>query len=87
MGPDLKTRTLLAAGLFVLSGCDPILEIFGAFFPSWTLCTLLGIALAACGRAIFVRVGLDPWLGPPILIYPSLAVLLTSSIWLLLFRT
>jgi hypothetical protein len=76
---------LLAAAI-AASGCDPIFDLEGAFFPAWMLCLLVGIVLAAVLRVAFVRSGLEPHLGPLPLVYTALALLLTFSAWLLFFN-
>lgn len=68
-------------------GCDPILDVDGAFFPAWMLCMILGIALTFAFYPLFVRMGIEAHIGPPVLIYPTLALLLTLLIWLVFFRT
>lgn len=68
-------------------GCDPVLDVDGAFFPAWMLCMILGIALTFAFYPLFVRLGIEAYVGPPVLIYPSLALLLTLLIWLVFFRT
>ena len=50
------------------------------------LCALIGIGAALLGRWLFVRAGLDPYVGPPPLIYSSLAVLVTLVLWVAFFR-
>jgi hypothetical protein len=67
--------------------CDPIINVEGSFFPAWMLCIIVGIALAALIRPLFVRLGIETYLGPLPLIYASLALLLTLLTWLVLFRT
>jgi len=64
----------------------PQINIIGSFFPSWMLCALIGIVSALLARRLFVRAGLDAYMGPPALIYTSLAVLVTLVLWLWLFR-
>jgi hypothetical protein len=64
----------------------PQINLIGSFFPSWMLCALIGIVSAALARRIFVRAGLDPYMGPPPLIYGSLAVLVTLLLWIWIFR-
>jgi hypothetical protein len=64
----------------------PQINIIGSFFPSWMLCALIGIVSALVARRLFVRAGLDPYLGPPPLIYTSLAVLVTLVLWIVVFR-
>ena len=78
-------RPILAAGLLV-PRYDPLFDIEGAFFPSWMLCLLIGIAAAVVLRLLFARVGLEPHLGPLAVVYPCLALLCSMSVWLLFFR-
>lgn len=78
---------LVAALPVVLAGCDPVIEIQGTFFPAWLLCMIVGVVLTVALRPLFVRLGIEPYLGPLPLIYASLAVLLTLVAWLVFFRT
>ena len=64
----------------------PQLNIIGSFFPSWMLCASIGIVLAIVARRLFVRAGIDPYLGPRALVYPSLALLVTLVLWVAFFR-
>jgi hypothetical protein len=80
-------RTALGALPLLLAACDPVIEIQGTFFPAWLLCMIVGVVLTVMLRPLFVRLGLEPFLGPLPLIYPSLAVLLTLAVWLVFFRT
>jgi len=47
---------------------------------------LIGIVAAVIVRRILVRVGIDPYVGPRALVYPSLAILVTLVLWVSLFR-
>ena len=64
----------------------PQINIVGSFFPSWMLCALIGIVTALLARRLFIRAGLDPYMGPPPLVYASLVVLVTLVLWLGVFR-
>ena len=64
----------------------PQINVIGSFFPSWMLCAAIGIIVAVLARKIFLRVGVDPYLGPRALVYPSLALLVTLVLWVTLFR-
>ena len=64
----------------------PQINVVGSFFPSWMLCVAIGIAVAVIARSLFLRMGLDPYLGPRALVYPSLAILVTLVLWVTLFR-
>lgn len=71
---------------WLLVGCDPVIDIQGAFFPAWVLCILGGLALSGIAHRALVALDLQPHLGPPALVYPSLVVLLTMALWLVFFR-
>jgi hypothetical protein len=64
----------------------PQINILGSFFPSWMLCVLIGIVVALLGRLLFIRTGIDPYVGPRALVYPSLAILVTLVLWVAFFR-
>jgi len=64
----------------------PQINVVGSFFPSWMLCAGIGIVVAVLARALFQRVGVDSYLGPRTLVYPSLAILVTLVLWVALFR-
>ena len=64
----------------------PQINVIGSFFPSWMLCAAIGIVVAVIARRLFVRMGVDPYVGPRALVYPSLAILVTLVLWVTLFR-
>lgn len=64
----------------------PQINVAGSFFPSWMLCASIGIVLTIVARRLFVRAGIDPYLGPRALVYPSLALLVTLALWVAVFR-
>lgn len=64
----------------------PQINVIGSFFPSWMLCAAIGIVVAVLARRLFLRLGVDPYLGPRALVYPSLALLVTLVLWVTLFR-
>jgi len=79
----------LARGAAVVlcgAGCNPLLNVEGSFFPAWMLCLVAGVALTVAARSLFLLLRLEPHLGPPVLIYPSLALLLSVLGWLVLYR-
>lgn len=71
----------------LLSGCDPILDIDGAFFPAWIVSLALGSAGAVVARIFFVRWEIEEHLRPLPLVYGSLALSITLSLWLIFYRT
>ena len=64
----------------------PQINVIGSLFPSWMLCAVIGIGVALLARVFFVKVGVDPYVGPRALVYASLAILVTLVLWVTLFR-
>jgi hypothetical protein len=64
----------------------PQINFIGSFFPSWMLCAAIGIVVALLARRLFVRVGIDPYVGPRALVYTSLGILVTLALWVAFFR-
>jgi hypothetical protein len=80
----LLGMALLLAGA---SGCDPVLNVFGSYFPAWVISMVAGVGLAVAVRPLLAATRLEPHLGPLLVVYPSLALLLTMLTWLVFFRT
>lgn len=73
--------------LLWLSGCDPIYDLDGAFFPAWLGAAIGGVVITLVVRAILVRTRVDdhlPWRG---LAYLGLYVMSSISLWLMLYST
>ena len=64
----------------------PQINIIGSFFPSWMLCVLIGIVAALLIRLLLVRTGIDPYVGPRALVYPSAAIFVSLMLWVMFFR-
>lgn len=75
----------LLAALPFLAGCDPVWSISGAFFPAWLLCMVGGLFAAVLARSIISRVGIEPFIGPRVVVYGMLYVACTCTIWLVFF--
>jgi len=73
--------------LLTVGSCDPVVNVYGSFFPAWIVCLLFGVILTVIARIILSLVGLERHMSPLLLVYPSLTVLFTCLTWLLLFRT
>jgi len=63
-----------------------VVNIAGANFPAWLLCAIVGAVFAASFRPVFSATGIEPHLGPSLLIYPCLAVLLGCAVYLIFFN-
>jgi hypothetical protein len=68
------------------AGCNPVINIAGANFPAWLFCTIIGGILAAMFRPVFAVTGIEPHLGPLLLVYPCLAVVLACLVYLIFFN-
>jgi YtcA-like protein len=86
MMPRRSASILQVCAILTLAGCDPVVNIAGANFPAWLLCAIVGGVLAASLRPAFAASRLEPYLGPLLVIYPSLAVLLGCIVYLIFFN-
>jgi hypothetical protein len=86
-GDPVRIRLALwVLALLACVACDPLVDVAGAFFPGWMLCILAGVAATVLVRYLFSRAGLEPSLGPLIVIYPSLAATIALALWLGFYR-
>ncbi len=71
------------AGLYA---CDPVINLAGANFPAWLFCVVAGVVLAALCRLLFIALGIDQHLWLAALVYVSLAVLISSLVYVICFN-
>ena len=69
-----------------LSGCDPVVTIAGANFPSWLLCLIVGAGCVAILRPVLILSRLESHVGPLIVFYPSLIALVAMVLWIVFFN-
>ena len=77
----------VVVAMATIVGCAPVVNVQGSFFPAWMVCLLVGLALTVAVRQLLVVARLEPHLGPPLLVWPSLGLLMTMLTWLVLYRT
>jgi hypothetical protein len=81
--------SVLALPLLLLCGCSeagaPSLDIFGAFFPAWLLCGVLGIFVALGARIFFTARNLTDVLPFQLPVCASLGVIFALLVWLICF--
>jgi YtcA family len=72
-----------------LGGCSnagaPSFDLFGAFFPAWLLCGVIGIAGAAIARMAFVGTGLATTLPYQLAVCSAIGVIGAVLVWLVGF--
>lgn len=78
-------RWLILICLVTLAACDPVVNVAGANFPAWLLCVIVGAVTAMSLRPVFAATGIEPHLGPLLLIYPSLGMMIACLIYLIFF--
>jgi hypothetical protein len=80
-------RLALTIGAAVLiAGCDPVVNIAGANFPSWLFSAICGAIITVVIRTIFVVTRVEPYLWPLPIVYSSLTVLSGCIVWLIFFN-
>jgi hypothetical protein len=72
-----------------LCGCSeagaPSLDIFGAFFPAWLLCAVLGIFVAITARVFFTDRTLTAVLPYQLFVCTSIGTIFALLVWLICF--
>jgi len=79
----------LALACTTLTGCAaagaPSFTLFGAYFPAWLLCGLIGVVGAGVARAGFVATGLAMVLPYQLLVCTAAGVIAATVVWLIWF--
>jgi YtcA family len=87
--PPRATLALLSLECMTLIGCSagsaPSFDLFGAFFPAWLFCGLIGIAGAVAGRAVFVGTGLSNVVPFQLFVCTAIGVIVAILVWLFWF--
>jgi hypothetical protein len=78
--------TLTMAAALLVAGCDPVINIAGANFPSWLFCAICGAILTVVIRPVFVVTRVESYLWPLPIVYLSLAILMGCIVWLIFFN-
>src|SRR5271155_4571513 len=80
---------LLALEYITLTGCSggsaPSFDLFGAFFPAWLLCGVIGVAGAAVARVVFVSPGGANTLPYQLAVCAAIGVIAALLVWLIGF--
>jgi hypothetical protein len=80
-------NSLATLSLMLVVGCahNPSLNVLGSYFPGWVFCIFVASLLTVALRFLLRRLQLEYQLAPLIVVYPSFAVLLCLTLWLILF--
>jgi hypothetical protein len=89
----MKSTKFIFIGLpvaLMLTGCganhSPTIDILGSYFPAWIICIVLGLALTLITRQVLVGLKLNTHLHPAPLVYISMLVFFTLTLWLAFFQ-
>jgi YtcA family len=78
---------LLTSGL--VSGWSaagaPSFELFGAFFPAWLFCGVIGVVGAAAARGAFVASGLSDLVPYQLFVCTAIGIVAACLTWQLVF--
>lgn len=70
-----------------VTGCSPMQQIGGSYFPAWLLCMISGFLGTIAIRVLLVRLRIDPWIRPRELAYPCLGAGLALLLHLIFFSS
>jgi hypothetical protein len=88
--PSLPRAVLLVITNCMLTGCSlggaPSFELFGAFFPAWMLCALIGIVGAAGTRVVLTTPAFNEMIPFRLAVCTAAGVIVALLTWMVLFR-
>jgi hypothetical protein len=64
----------------------PSFELFGAYFPAWMFCALIGILGAASARVVFTRPALSDVIPFQLAVCSAVGIIAALLTWIVLFR-
>jgi YtcA family len=64
----------------------PSFELFGAFFPAWMLCALIGIVAASAARLVLTTPTFNGTLPLQFAVCTASGVIVGLFVWTILFR-
>jgi hypothetical protein len=86
----LPRAVLLVAASSLLAGCSlaaaPSFELFGAYFPAWMLCGLVGIVGAAGTRVVLTTPAFSDAVRFQFAVCTAAGVIVALLTWMMLFR-
>ncbi len=86
----LRKTGFALLGPVLLASCgmserSPVIPFFGAYFPSWIACSLIGIISAVIIRLIFIKAGIDALMPLRVIVYLFVAIAIGLASSILLF--
>jgi hypothetical protein len=77
-------RSLVYGATALLTGCNgaPSRNILGSYFPSWMVCALVGIGVAAVAHGLFKYLGILDEIPVPFVVFLAICCTATFGLWL-----
>ena len=75
----------MAITMLLLGGCDPLVNVEGAFFPAWLVSGISGVIGLAVTWSILRRTSIDQHLMARPVTYVCLLIFYTTLVWLVLY--
>jgi hypothetical protein len=85
-----RTAILLFTSALVsrcLAAGAPSFELFGAFFPAWLFCGVIGLAGGAAARGVFVAASLSELIPYQLFVCTAIGVVAACLAWQLAFAS
>ena len=87
-GPDRRLRTVVGIlSVMLLGGCDPIIDIGGAFFPGWIFAALGGLVGMLVVRQILAWTGIEQHLLFRGFAHLGVFTAISACLWYVFFLT
>ena len=88
--PSLSRAVLVVVPSCMFTGCSftaaPSFELFGAYFPAWMSCGLIGIVGAASTRMVLTTPAVNDVVPFQLAVCTSVGVIVGLLSWMVLFR-
>ena len=87
MPPVQRTvfRLFLCVSILFMAGCDPLVNIEGAFFPAWLISGVSGLIAMVLTWSVLRKVGVDQFIWARPFTYICLLIMYTCLTWLVLY--
>jgi len=73
--------------MMTMTGCDPQLNLAGAYIPAWLVSLVGGLLAFWLCHLVFLRFNIVPFLKPLPLVYTALVSFFTCLTWLIFFAS
>jgi hypothetical protein len=87
---SLRRAAFLLVTSCTLTGCSlvgaPSFELFGAYFPAWMLCALIGLVGAAGSRMLLTAPAMNTVIPFQLAVCTAVGVIVALLAWIVLFR-